>query len=223
MCGGPSLGVPCFPSCSKALLRLKHSRCSISRDLWLARAVQAWEEGWPKEPRGGLWKKNLGMGLCPTLGLSCLPGACFSPKCLPSSSNRVCFAFCPFSPPLPPQHERRMDGSKHFLLLPFCHPLPSSGATSSSLSGEPPPSPPLVLGVLMNPLLRNQHVIRLEPIRAFLALVPGTWPQSGCSEPAGSFLGLWILSFPLDWKPQRVQGLELLSPSCFFLCCCGTQ
>lgn len=69
----------------------------------------------------------------------------------------------------------------------------------------------------MIPLLGNQHVTRLEPVRIFLATVSGTGPKS---KPGRSFLGLWIkqlgkwiCSFPLDRKPQGMKGLELLLPS----------
>lgn len=70
----------------------------------------------------------------------------------------------------------------------------------------------------MIPLLGNQHGTRLEPVRVFLATVSGPWPKS---KPGRSFLGLWInqlgkwiCSFPLDWKPQGMKGLELLLLSC---------
>lgn len=54
---------------------------------------------------------------------------------------------------------------------------------------------------------------RLKSISAFPATLPGMWPKSGCSEPEGSLLGLWIklldkcICFPpLDWKPKRGRG-----------------
>lgn len=112
--------------------------------------------------------------------------------CLPAPSQ-PCLCLLPILPPSPrsPQHEHGIDGSGHLLLLPSTVLYPPL-MPCPHLSGKQPPSLLLVLAVLMNHLLQDQHMIRLEPNRAFLALVPGAWSKSGCSEPACSFLGLWI-------------------------------
>ena len=105
-------GVTCFPSCQKALLRPKHSRCSVLSDLWLACAAQAWKERWPKDPRGRLWKKDRGMAcVSPLIYLAFLghasPQSAF-PALLPSGNTatfwhlpRLTCVSCPLLSPCP--------------------------------------------------------------------------------------------------------------------------
>lgn len=104
------------------------------------------------DPRGSLWKRSLGTGysrLCPAILLAWSSQSPFSVPL--STSNRVQSAFWSL-PSLAclsfsflPLISHNTDGSGS-IVAAFYHPLPSSGAVSSSPSGKPPSFPLLVHG-----------------------------------------------------------------------------
>lgn len=208
-------------SLAHRVTQMKHSRCPVLRDLWPAQArEEGWPDGsqrwWPLEEEPGAWLLQVGSH---RLACLALPKSLLSPTVHWQQGSACLLA--PAQPCLPllaiptsylPHHGWQWIYGccllPSFTLL-WCHVLLSIWETTFF----PTPS----ARVLMISLLGNKHGTRLEPVRVFLATVSGTWPTS---KPGRSFLGLWvnqldkwICSFPLDWKPQGMKGLELLLPS----------
>lgn len=178
------------------------------------------------EVASGRGTQGLASPVCvpPLVSLACLehvsPQGNF-PACCPSATGFVPPSGSPLAWPASPAHFQLPSPHNmkaEWVVVDICvaafyHPSPSSDAMSSPLPGKPRPFSLLVYGVLMNPLPGDQYTTRFKPVKVFLAIVPGTWPNSGSSEPGSSFLGpwikqlgKWICSLPLDWEPQRTQG-----------------
>lgn len=107
------------------LSRLKHSRCSVLRDLWPA---QTWEEGWPAgsqrwplEEEPGDWPSWVVSPTALIAWSKFLPKIPSQPHCPPATGfslpsgpfpSLACLSF-PFSPRI----SHNMDGGEHLLLL----------------------------------------------------------------------------------------------------------